>query len=292
MRWSHVTALGLLTGACLAGCAAIAGIGDGERVIVDEGGALPDRVTPGEGGPGSGTEGGAGCPPPGNAEEGPGRLRARRVVTPVVIDGTAAEWACVDRLAFTGGQQVVGLSAGRGVADVAMQWDEQYLYFLATVKTGSAGGAAPGGAEPRDRSFANDSIHLFVAAPAPTAAYTAADHQIVLDWKDQAADFGITFRASLAGITSKMTRAPDEGGLLVFVVEARVAATLMDRPSFARDDVVRVNFQINDGPDSANNHRIWFRDAARCPAFAGCDKSGGSAPSCDPRCTGDLVLRD
>lgn len=287
MRWLLV-ARSVVSASCLVGCATLAGINDGE-----------DRVdTPAEAGADidsavSTTDSGAAddssvapCAPGGNAEDSASTLHATKVTTAVKIDGDGADWGCVDRLAFTTGQQVVGLSPARGVADVAMQWDETHLYLWAKVKTEPQPGTSP-----RLSNFRNDSFHLYVTSRNPTQTYTLDDHQIVVDALKQVADYAISTRPGLTGIDATAGPSVNEGGLTVFVVEMKVDAGIIGRTSFAQGDTVRVNFQINDQPDVANNYRVWFRDNAVCKKFGGCDKAGGSEPSCDPSCTGTVVLR-
>jgi hypothetical protein len=275
-------------GACLAGCATLAGINDGAGdKPAEDAGAATDVDPSRDGATGPGDDAGTGpCAPGGNAAEGASSLHATRVETPVKVDGDGAEWACVDRLAFTAGQRVVGLSPGRGVADVAMQWDETHLYLWARVTTEPQPGTAP-----RLTNFNNDSFHLFVSSRNPTQTFSADDHHIAIDVLNQVADYAISTRTSLAGIDAKTGPRTAEGALSTFVVEAKIDAGIIGRTSFAVGDTVRVNFQINDQPDVANNYRVWFRDPAACVSVAGCDRAGGSEPFCDPRCTGTLLLR-
>lgn len=290
MRW-HLLARSIVIGVCLAGCATLAGINDGEDNVregeagldgpglsTDEAGTIPEDSSPTP----------SPCAPGGNAAESESSLHATKVSPsrPVVVNGEGAEWACVDRLAFTVGQRSVGLAPDRGVADVAMQWDETHLYLWAKVTTESAPGTAA-----RLTNFNNDSFHLFLASTTPKITYTNDDHHIVIDVLGQVADYAIATRTSLAGIDAKAGSRQNAGALSTFVVEAKVDATIIGRTSFAQGDMVRVNFQINDQPDIESNYRIWFRDVAVCTAFGTCDKAGGSEPFCDPRCTGTVVLR-
>lgn len=282
-------ARGLVIGACLVGCATLAGINDGEGASRTADGGTGDdsgqALTKDAGAPG---DDGAvpPCLPGGNAAEGDGSLHATKVSAAVTVDGDGAEWSCVDRLAFTTGQRVVGLGAGRGVADVAMQWDETHLYLWAKVKTEPQPGTAP-----RLTNFNNDSFHLFLSSRNPTQTYTADDHHIVIDVLNQVADYAIGSRAGLQGIDAKSGPRQDDGALSTFVVEAKIDATTIGRTSFALGDTVRVNFQVNDTPNVETNYRIWFVDPAVCTAFGTCTRQGTSEPFCDPRCTGTVVLR-
>jgi hypothetical protein len=286
-----VTALAL-TGS-LIGCATLAGVNDGKErppAPVDDSGARDEEetsVAPSNDDASLVADASVlPCAPGGDAAESSSVIHASKVKTAVTVIGEGAEWTCVDRLAFTAGQRVVGLGEGRGVADVAMQWDEQHLYLWAKVRTGGDPGTAP-----RLSNFNNDSFHLYAFSKAPTATYTADDHHIVIDVLGQTADYAIGSREALTGIDAKAGPRQDENGMSSFVVEAKIDAVILGRTSLAQGDTVNVNFQINDQPDIANNYRVWFRDVGVCKSFTGCDVGGGSEPFCDPRCTGSVVLR-
>jgi hypothetical protein len=281
----------LLVGACAAGCAGLAGINDGNDSASSSGDpALPIRDGGGplaDGGPA--TDGAVTCPR-GNAADSTSRLHASKVAldAPVTVNGDPAEWACVDRLDFSGGGRVIGPAAGHDVAEIAMQWDEQHLYFLARMTTDSPGGTATG-----DQIFKNDSMHLFLAGPDPQpgAGYRASDHQTVFDYMGFVADYGggLT-RPSTNGVTHMAGPFTSQNGVLTFVVEARIDAAFVGRSSgFKSGDRVRVNFQVND--DAANAYRIWYWEPAVCTGFGTCNKSGASEPYCDPHCSGEVELR-
>ena len=186
------------------------------------------------------------------------------------------------------GGRAVGAAVGHDVAEIAMQWDDQHLYFLARVTTDS-----PGGTAPRNQNFLNDSVHLYLAGPnpQPSAGYRTSDHQMVFDYRNLVTDYqgGLT-QPGVAGITATTGPARDENGTLSFVVEARIDAAILGRTmGFQAGDAVRVNFQVNDKADSA--YRIWFWETAVCKGFGACDKSGASEPFCDPHCSGEVALR-
>lgn len=297
MRWPLLArsaqlaaTLGVTLVAGVVGCAAIAGINDGadskNTATTDAAVTLPSDGAPTSDVP-AGNDGMVmSCPRPGDAQDSPTTMHASRVQTPVVIDGDAVEWACVDRFRFDGGQRVSGLAAGRGVADVAMQWDAAHLYVWASLTT-----ASPGGTAPRATNYQNDSLSFFVSQPTPTNAYTANDHQIVLDSTNLLTDYAISTRTSLAGIRGKAGTVHDDGVTLSFVVELQVDASIVGRTAFAAGDRVRVNFQVNDGPAAAPPYRIWMVDPTVCTSFTACNVQGTSEPYCDPRCTGVVTLR-
>jgi hypothetical protein len=275
----------VVVGAVLSGCALLAGIDDGKdkKRAADagstdvlaaggDGATAGDAIAPGE------------CVPH-DATDSRSRIHSSKVQdqAPVVIDGAGPEWKCVDTLAFTTGELVVGLGPGRGVANVKMQWDEQHLYLLADVTTGS-----PGGNAMTSTNFTNDSFSFYVANPNPGAAYTASDHHYVVDYLSQVADYDGPTRPSALGINAQAGTVRDDGTTLAFTVEARVDAANVGRASFAKGDVVRVNFQVNDQPNVSNNYRIWFHEPTRCVATGPCPKA---EPFCDPRCTGEVELR-
>jgi hypothetical protein len=274
-------------GAVLSGCALLAGIDDGKGKsgATDAGSAATDAFVQS----GDGSVGDEPAPAecmPGSASEDASHIHASKVQgsAPVVIDGAGGEWKCVDTLAFTTGELVVGLGAGRGVANVKMQWDETHLYLLADVTTGSPGGTAAAAS-----NFTNDSFAFYVVSPTPALGYTQNDHHYVIDHKSQVTDYEISTRPAAVGITAQAANVHDDGITLNFTVEARVDAANVGRTAFAKGDVVRVNFQVNDQPDVGNNYRVWFHEAARCVATAGtCPRA---EPYCDPRCTGDVELR-
>jgi hypothetical protein len=279
-------------GACVAGCATLAGINDGNDGPGSSGSVeLPVR----DGGPGS-SEGGASSDAlasctRGNAADGTSRLHAPKVAldAPVNVNGDPAEWACVDRLDFSTGGRAVGPAPGHDIAEIAMQWDELHLYFLARVTTDSPGGTAVG-----DQIFKNDSVHLILTGPnpQPAAGYRASDHQIVFDYMSFVADYGggLT-RPSTSGVAAAAGPFTSQNGVLTYVVEARIEAAIVGRPSgFKQGERVRLNFQINDNAAAA--YRIWFWESAVCKAFTGCDRgAGASEPYCDPQCTGEVELR-
>jgi hypothetical protein len=286
--WSIVLRV-LVASASFAGCALLAGIddGNGRPIASVEGGASgagADAVaSPVEGG--AATDAPPGSCTAGNAADSDSLIHATKVQpqAPVVIDGADGEWACVDTLAFTAGQRVVGLGPGRGVANIAMQWDEQHLYLVARVTTGSGGGTAPAAT-----NYKNDSFDFFVAGPNPALAYTSNDHHYVVDYLDQVTDYEISTRPAALGITAKAGTVRDDNTTLTFVVEERIDASNIGRAALAKGDKVRVNFQVNDQPDVGNNYRLWFRDTVRCVATATCPPG---EPYCDPRCTGEVELR-
>jgi hypothetical protein len=219
------------------------------------------------------------------------RIEASKV-TPeaaVVVNGSDTEWGCVDRLAFEIGGRSVGVMAGHDVAKIAVQWDEQHLYFLAAVTSD-----APGGTAAVNKNFQNDSMHFFVTGPnpQPRAGYRASDHQIVIDALGQVTDYAVSTRPTITGITAKVGPAKEAGGALSFVIEARVDAAVLGRnDGFKAGDVVRVNFQIND--NAAASYRIWYWQPTVCAGFTGCSSAVGAAsePYCDPHCTGEVLLR-
>src|SRR4029078_2863743 len=127
--------------------------------------------------------------------ESSSRIHAQKVLAAVTVNGVGDEWDCVDRLDLSAGQRVVGLTARRGVAQIAVQWDEQHLYFLAKMTT-----ASPTPMASRLLNFQNDSLSIFLARPTPGPTYTGDDHQIVIDALGQVADYMVSARTSLAGI--------------------------------------------------------------------------------------------
>lgn len=280
------------TGACVAGCATLAGIDDGNGAPSSSGGTeLPVR-SDGGGPTGEGGVSADGAPSctPRNAADSTSRLHASKVTleAPVVVNGDPVEWACVDRLDFSTGGRAIGPADGHDVAEIAMQWDEQHLYLLARVRSDSPGGTATG-----DQIFKNDSLHLFLAGPDPVenAGYRASDHQTVFDYQGLVADYGggLT-RPGTSGITAETGPFTSQNGVLTFVVEARIDAAIVGRPGgFVQGERVRVNFQINDNAAAA--YRMWFWEAAACAGFGTCNRSGASEPYCDPTCTGEVELR-
>lgn len=277
-------------GACVAGCATLAGINDGKDGPGSSGNIdLPvrDGSAPSEGG--ADTDARASCTR-GNAADSTSRLHATKVAldAPVVVDGTPSEWDCVDRLDFSTGGRVVGSAAGHDIAEIGMQWDEQHLYVVARVTTDSPGGDSTG-----NQIFKNDSLHFIVAGPDPQPAtlYRASDHQIVFDYQSFVVDYGRGIeRPGASGITAKVGPFMSQDNTITFVVEARVDAAVVGRPGgFTPGERVRVNFQINDG--AATAYRIWYWEGAVCTGFTGCNAGGVSDPYCDAHCTGEVELR-
>ena len=279
----------IAVGACLTGCAALAGINDGAEGSSDGGApsgesGVVDTGTSASDAPGGDT----GCVRR-DASESPSLIHAQHLVAsaPVMIDGKSDEWGCVDRLSFTVGQRVLGEGTGIGIAQIGVQWDENVLYILGEVTT-----QAPTSDAGRQQNFQNDSLSIFLAGPTPGATYTANDHHIVIDSIGQVADYMITARTGLAGITGAAGSVSTAANLLHFVVEARVDASILGRTKFAMNDLVRINFQVNDGPSSGTHYRVWFLDKSVCQKITGtCDVQGTSEPYCDPRCTGSVILR-
>jgi hypothetical protein len=274
-------------GAVLSGCALLAGIDDGKDKpnASDAGSSATDALVQSADGSVGGDAPAPGECVPASASSDASHIHASRVQdsAPVVINGEGSEWKCVDTLAFTTGELVVGLGPGRGVSNVKMQWDETHLYLLADVTT-----ASPGGTAIATDNFTNDSFAFYVVSPTPALAYTANDHHYVIDHRNQVADYEISTRPAALGITAQAGTVHDDGTTLNFTVEARIDVANVGRTAFAKGDVVRVNFQVNDQPDVGNNYRLWFREAARCVASGTCPKA---EPFCDPRCTGEVELR-
>jgi hypothetical protein len=288
VRWP-LLARSIVVAACLGGCATLAGIHDGTDGTTSPGsgdaGADADAVASGEGG----ADASATCKP-GNASDSTSRIHASRVTddAPVAIDGSDAEWTCVDRLGLETGGRAIGVADGHDTARIAMQWGDQHLYLLANVASDSPGGTATGA-----ETFKNDSLHLFLAGPnpVPQAGYRTSDHQIAMDYQKGVTDYGggLT-RPTIDGITATSGPFTDQNGTLSFVVEARIDASIIGRTKLQAGDVVRVNFQIND--KTATVYRVWYWESAVCKAFTGCDRGGGASdPYCDPSCTGEVVLR-
>ena len=283
-------AWGFVAFACTAGCATLAGINDGNGHASSSGETeLPVRDGGGPGDGGLDPDAPASCPARG-VTSSLSQLHASRVApdAPVTVNGSPAEWACVDRLDFSTGGRFVGSAAGHDTAEIAMQWDELHLYLLARVTTDSPGGTSTG-----NQIFKNDSLNLFVAAPdpQPNAGYRTSDHQIVFDFQSFVADYGGgASRPGTDGIMAVTGPFTSQSGVLTFVVEARIDAAILGRSAgFTQGERVRVNFQIND--DAASAYRIWFWDGAVCNGFGTCDTGGASLPYCDPHCSGEVELR-
>ena len=282
-----LVARSLVLAACVAGCASLAGINDGNDGAASSGDIeLPTRdgSAPSEGG----TDTDASCTR-GSATDTASRFHASKVAldAPVMVNGDPVEWGCVDRLDFSTGGRSVGTPAGHDTAEIAMQWDEQHIYLLARVTTDSPGGTATG-----DQIFKNDSVHLIIAGPEPQPAtpYRATDHQIAFDYMSFVAGYAGGSPRTPNGITAKTGPFKSENGVLTFVVEARIDAAIVGRPGgFTQGERVRVNFQINDAAGAA--YRLWYWEGAVCTPFSGCNVGGVSEPYCDPHCSGEVELR-
>lgn len=280
-----------IVSACLAGCALIAGLDDskGDAGPVDAGG---DRITQGEGGPI--LVDGAPCEPKELPESTVPEIAHVSADEPITIDGNPKEWGCVDRLVISQGDRRVDTASGAGLARIALQWDEEFLYLTAKVTT-----SPPNGTAGADLNYKNDSFHWLVMGPAPGTEYTAQDHHITIDVFGQATDFSDVagIRPNLDGIVAKATGVSPgpTAELQTFDVEIRATAKTLGRTTFRAGDIVQMNFQINDGPPAAGKtapaYRIWFLDAGTCPITTACNVLGTSEPYCNPRCTRGLRLR-
>jgi len=275
----------------LAGCASIAGLDDDDSAARPLEAGAGDRVVQGEGGVLPGDAGPA-CESKELPETTLPEIVPVRAETPVTIDGDAKDWSCVDRLAFTTGDRRVDLTAGRGVARIALQYDADKLYVFATVTT-----ARPSGTAEARANFQNDSFHLYAMGPNPSAEYTAEDHHITVDVLGQVTDFSDVagIRPNLNGIAGAVSAvrpgpAPD---LQTFDVEISLTATVLGRTSFQSGATVLMNFQVNDGPPVSNKlgYRVWFLNDATCPVTTDCDVLANSEPYCNPRCARALKLR-
>lgn len=276
---------------CLAACASLAGLDDegsagkpvdagaGDRVVQGEGSVLPAETGPA-------------CESKELPETTLPEIVPVRVETPITVDGDAKEWSCVDRLAFTTGDRRVDLTAGRGVARIALQYDADKLYVLATVTT-----ARPSGTADARASFQNDSFHLYAMGPSPSAEYTAEDHHITVDVLGQVTDFSDVagIRPNLNGIAGAASpvRPGPSPDLQTFDVEISITATALGRTSFQSGGAVLVNFQVNDGPPVSNKlgYRVWFLNDSTCPTTTDCNILMNSEPYCNPRCTQALKLK-
>lgn len=290
MGWS-LLARSILVVACLAGCAALAGIDDGEAQGDANDGGM-NVPSPEGGGPSEGggvLPDGAPCTS-GNAVESASVLHAQHVQAraPFTLDGAGDEWGCVDRFLFTGGQRVIGLAGGRGIADIAIQWVEQHLYVLANVVT-----ATPTSDAGASQNYTNDSLSVFVVGARPGTTYAATDHHIVIDSAGRVADYGGGgARPGLVGIAAVVRPPVESGPFLRFTIELSVDVSIF-RPGarLKAGDSIGMNFQINDAPDVANHYRVWFVDPGTCTPFTPCTVRGTSEPYCDPRCMGQVLLR-
>lgn len=215
-----------------------------------------------------------------------------RADVPPEIDGVFDDWGCADKLSIGAGALERDGIPATSTADVAIMWDDVHLYFWAKVTVEN-----PSNTFSADL-YANDSVHLFVAADMPGEDYRIYDHQLVFDVRRQVADFGDvapTRRGTgdgILGVTAKIGQAVVSGTTSTFEVEARLDAGILNRQRFERGDRIRVNFQVNDGaPNTTTGYRIWFHSAAVCQAHTNCSFSGSSEPYCDPRCTGEVTLQ-
>lgn len=269
-----------MAGLCLVGCAAIAGVGDGETIDGSpelDGGvpALEDGPAP-DGGP---------CVAKRTASTG-GVIRARRATAAPKLDGEFADWACVDRIDVGKGAFEKGMPDGGQSLEFAFQWTEAAVWFYAHAVT-----AQPAGTNTGDLVFTNDSVHLIIGAgdPPATGVYRDGDHQITFDHSAQIGDYkqGIATGVTIpARVTT--TRGP---GPIDFEIEARIDATLLKVPPFAANQKLFVNLQLVDNKGATNiGFRLWRTPACGCKAGC-CERIGNvDSPTCNLRCTEVLQL--
>lgn len=270
---------------CLAGCALIAGLDDdnGKGAPADagadrrqgDGGLLDGACTPREA--------------PDTTLPMIARVDGDR---PVTVDGDGAEWDCVERWLFNGGNRRVDLVSA--VASIAMQYDDDALYLFATVTTKTPSGTADARSSPQ-----NDSFHWFLTGPSPGTQYSVQDHHIVVDALDQTGDFapeaGLRPTSGDIAATASPVTPASAADTQAFHVEIRVKASALGRSSFRAGEKIRMNFQLNDGPPTGGQllppHRIWFVDDASCPTQPGCNVNLTSEPDCNPQCTQSVTLK-
>lgn len=286
----------IVVGACLAGCAAIAGINDGNDTsdVADDAG-FADRANAHEIGTGPD---GAPCVPK-SAPLPTGPVHAKRAAIPPTLDGVFDDWACVDRID-------VGKGAGEsqmptGVAqsvEFAIQWTPNDVYFYAHAVT-----AAPGLDNGGNQIFRNDSVHLFIGRDPldPTSPlYRTGDHQITIDYNDHVGDY---LNGSLIGTKTeaRVKIATLDGSKIDFEIEARIPVASLGFAAgmnLTSAEKLVVNLMLVDGKTAGANGTYGFRvwrlpPIAQCPCVTGCcDRLNGTQdiPTCDFRCTNSMVL--
>jgi hypothetical protein len=238
---------------------------------------------------------GIACAPGATFNDGHGLTHAERALPVPTIDGDGADWRCAERFLVPPSDRArLGIPAASRM-EVALQWDDEHLYFWARAETTEGSNAAVA------EIYRNDSVHLYVARPMTNAIYAATDRHFVFDVRRQVAEFGDIGETrgngdAIVGLRAKVGESVASGGRTFFEVEAAIDAVSIGRPRLSRGDRVRVNFQLNDATpgDPTPGYRVWFIDAGACGVNASsCDHDllGTSEPYCDPRCTGEVELR-
>ena len=284
----------------LIGCSTLAGLGDPDDPFpINEAGISANdvRTTEAEASVDAGRDREAAiepnsCPAK-DAYDGRGKLHAEEVVIPVTIDGKRGEWECADAYKFETGDRADGLAAGQASALVAMQWDAQNLYLFARVRT-----RAPTGDAGAAVNYQNDGFHIYLVADGATADYRNVDHHFAFDVLGRLTDYDDPPNGARPGppanVTYRVTTPVPDGADVVFDIEAKFAASVVNRGGFVKGDKVHVNFQVNDsaGGGGVPPYRLWYVDVGGvCPVSPNCNVNNASEPYCDPRCTGDLELR-
>jgi hypothetical protein len=311
--WALVLAVALAAAAVAVGCGldanGLAEAGDASAPPRDAMGTDPGEDNVGQG-QDAGLDAIGNAPPDASPDACPSRPAGDAgvvVATPaaaITIDGVLDDWVCPEMRTLEVGNagltavrqysQIVPPDAGTFPirADYAIAWDPSYLYFAVVVHDAQLDGTST-------KPYENDAVEIYLSTdPTVTGAYTHLDHQYVVDYQNNAIDYGPNTenRAPLvpnpASLVSKTT-----SGSGVWTLEARVdpSNVLGLQAIQAADQNVRLELQIDDnagtggggGPQA--NILIWHRNtgpAGDCSALEGSGTccAGQSFPNDAPAC--------
>ncbi len=276
----------ILAGLCLAGCAAIAGVGDGDTIVESPGAG--DGAAEAGASEGGITGDGAACAPR-RITSINGVISAKRAVVTPKVDGDLGEWACVDRIDVGQGAIQLGMPGGTPQSvEFAFQWTETDIWFYAHAVT-----AQPGYDNANAALYANDSVHLVIGAGDVRAggAYRANDHQITFDHDGRFADYRSGTWVSTTKIDARVV-AKKGSAAIDFQVEARLPASLLGVADFASGRKLLVNVQLVDGKGGDGvGVRVWRTPACGCQTGGCCNALGTvDSPTCNMKCTEVLQL--
>jgi hypothetical protein len=166
-------------------------------------------------------------------------------------------------------------------AEVALLHDAASLYVGVRVTAPGVGGGST------TAPYTNDAVELYLRAdPAPTGDYTGVDHQYVVDWKNEALDYGAsqngTGQPNPPGFSSAVKVAnPGNGG---YVVEAKIALSALGQTSLAPGQTLGFDLGVDhgQGTPATRSFLVWWM-ASHAPPTCSTAKCTGCSPE-QPYC--------
>ncbi len=201
---------------------------------------------------------------------------------PVTIDGNLDEWSCAQFFTYNAASAAVvdAVMPAANTFSFAVSWDSAFIYVAARVKDATM----PRGGNTGTIIYQNDSIEVYLGNSSPyTIAYSAREHQYVVDWANRAHVYQVTSTNPPPPNFSSAVTATASG----FDVELRVPASELGVATLTAPMTLGIAFAANEH-NGAQQHgwALWHR-----PSGVACN-SGCCQIWCDARYLGGLVLKN